>query len=105
MAEKASLGEVDVVDVWLIFRLAIQGGVLYLMAPVLDGEAALRAGRRTILLRGVDRDDVGQHSHGLTVLKGQLLSGQHLGRGARAEDGKAKNPIHIGSQRLDQAVD
>ena len=90
MAEKASLGELDVVDVRLILRLAIQGGVLYLVAPVLDGETALRAARRAVLLRCVDRDDVGQDSHGLAILKGQLLSGQHLGRGREPKTGKRK---------------
>ena len=39
--EEASLGEVEVVDIRLILRLAMQDGVLNLMASVLDRETAL----------------------------------------------------------------
>src|SRR3984957_5126649 len=102
--EETSLGNVVLIDVRGILRFAMQGGVLNLMAPVLDRKTTLSSGRRAVPLRRIDRDDMAPSFQGLAIFIGQLLSSQHFGGGARTEDRKAKDPIHIGSQGLDDAI-
>ena len=59
--EKSPFGHVEVVDLRLVFRIALEHRVLDLVAPVFDGKTAQAAGRRTVLQRRIDGDDVRQH--------------------------------------------
>ena len=91
--EVAALRQVEIVDVVAASSDSPCRMVFCdLVASVLDGETALAAGGRAVLLRGIDRDNVRQHAHGLAILIGQLLAGQHLRGGPVSRRRESERP-------------
>ena len=108
VGEEAARGEIEVMDVLVGCRHALEGRALHLAAVALDGgraDSSSSVGVIGILQRGRDGNHMRQAAHGHGIVVGHLLAGEHLGGWTLAEDRKAEDEQNVRTERLDEVFD